>query len=376
MSRVPVNRPLTDPERELLAWLAARTLADQVPCTLTDAAAALNELAGRGLLVIKDVTSILSMSRDRRDQVLAALREIADGRWGRDVGVDGGKSLTWTGRIVTVGAVTTAWDTAHQAIGKLGDRFALVRVDSTKGRTAEAQPLASARASWVGRDARRARDGGRRAAAHRLFLVTDVAQRLPAGGLALPVHARRPPRRGSPARPRTARTSRGRPRRDVGEHPGATTTDVTRRVQKPRTTVDRALQELHLLGLLAVESGDDVEAFIGRGRSWRYSLTELVSADTLDQLRHQKWLPHSLLSPRGGEQEQGEQAEQQPEAQSPERGGAISGDGLWPTDRPPAEPYREPSGLRCESCSHLLPINYREGGWTLCAACEPAEEAG
>ena len=41
----------------------------------------LRKIGERGLLVIKDVTSILSMNRDIRAKVLAALREIYDGRW-------------------------------------------------------------------------------------------------------------------------------------------------------------------------------------------------------------------------------------------------------------------------------------------------------
>ena len=39
----------------------------------------------------------LSSSRDPRATVLAALREIYDGRWERNVGNEGGQTLTWTG---------------------------------------------------------------------------------------------------------------------------------------------------------------------------------------------------------------------------------------------------------------------------------------
>ena len=49
-TRTPIDRPLTDPERSLLAYLAARTVADQVPCPLDQAGAALKDLAGRGLV--------------------------------------------------------------------------------------------------------------------------------------------------------------------------------------------------------------------------------------------------------------------------------------------------------------------------------------
>ena len=51
----------------------------------------LRKIGERGLLVIKDVTSILSMNSDTRAKVLAALREVYDGRWDREVGADGGR---------------------------------------------------------------------------------------------------------------------------------------------------------------------------------------------------------------------------------------------------------------------------------------------
>jgi hypothetical protein len=95
----------------------------------------LRKLGDRGLLVIKDVTSILSADRNTRAGVLAALREIYDGRWERNVGTDGGMSLTWTGRITVVGAVTTAWDAAHAVISVMGDRFVSIRSNSTVGRS-------------------------------------------------------------------------------------------------------------------------------------------------------------------------------------------------------------------------------------------------
>jgi hypothetical protein len=96
----------------------------------------LREIGDRGVLVVKDVTSILSMGRELRGQVLGALREIHDGSWVRKVGTDGGRSLSWSGRIAITGAVTTAWDQAHAVIASMGDRFVLVRTDPTKGRIA------------------------------------------------------------------------------------------------------------------------------------------------------------------------------------------------------------------------------------------------
>ena len=36
---------------------------------------------------------------------------------------------------------------------------------------------------------------------------------------------------------------------------------------------------------------------------------------------------------------------------------------------PAAEPYREPAGLRCDLCQHLLPPSFRDAGLPLCPRC-------
>jgi hypothetical protein len=99
----------------------------------------LHKLGNRGLLVIKDVTSILAADSRARSGVLAALREIYDGKWERNLGIGGGRTLTWTGRLTIVGACTTAWDTAHSVIAIMGDRFVTVRADSRKARVEAAR---------------------------------------------------------------------------------------------------------------------------------------------------------------------------------------------------------------------------------------------
>jgi hypothetical protein len=83
---------------------------------------------GHGCLLLKDFTSIIDMHRDARAEVLAALREVYDGRWDRSVGVDGGKTLTWTGRLGLIAGCTTAIDSAHSVISVMGTRFLLVRL--------------------------------------------------------------------------------------------------------------------------------------------------------------------------------------------------------------------------------------------------------
>ena len=94
----------------------------------------LRKMGDHGVLVVKDFTSILSMDRSARASVLAALREVYDGRWVRTVGNEGGQTLEWTGRIVVIAAVTTSWDTHHAVLASMGDRFVLLRIDSNDGR--------------------------------------------------------------------------------------------------------------------------------------------------------------------------------------------------------------------------------------------------
>lgn len=87
----------------------------------------LQRIGSDGLLVLKDVTSILSMNHDARASMLAALREVYDGRWTRNLGNDGGQSLSWEGRLTLIGGVTTSWDEHHAVVAAMGDRFLLIR---------------------------------------------------------------------------------------------------------------------------------------------------------------------------------------------------------------------------------------------------------
>jgi hypothetical protein len=87
----------------------------------------LRQVDKRGVILMKDFTSVLSMQRDTRAQTLAALREIHDGSWARPVGTDGGQMLRWSGKCSVVAGCTEAWDTAHAVVSMMGDRFLCVR---------------------------------------------------------------------------------------------------------------------------------------------------------------------------------------------------------------------------------------------------------
>jgi hypothetical protein len=88
----------------------------------------LRQMGSFGMLILKDFTSILSMHRDGRAAVLAALREIYDGSWTRHIGVDGGRSLHWEGKIGVIAGVTSTIDRHHTVISTMGERFIFYRL--------------------------------------------------------------------------------------------------------------------------------------------------------------------------------------------------------------------------------------------------------
>ncbi len=349
------------------------------------------------MLVIKDFTSILSMNRDTRASVLAALREVYDGRWERNVGTDGGRTLTWTGRLVVVGAVTTAYDQAHAVIASMGDRFALVRVDSNLGRLdAGRQALRNVGHEVAMRaELAQATDdvlarldptlavltpqvmGELLAYADVVTLARTAVERDYRGDV-VEAHAPEAPTRfakmlgqlvrGSLAlgadRPHALRVALRvagdsvPPLRllllgDVLTYPHSRATEIAKRVQRPRTTVDRCLQELHLLGLLHVEE-------VGDGRGWRYLLAPATDARTVQAL-----ITRNVTTPSVGVQED------QPGQHLPTD---IPGDAEWSrylSSPPPRESVT--GGAVCERCGN--PMIMVEPGQTTHPTCTPRRAA-
>jgi hypothetical protein len=101
----------------------------------------LKQIGDFGIIVFKDFTSILSMHRDPRAAVLAALREIYDGRWMRRLGVDGGTELKWEGKVALLAGCTPTIDSHHAVIGSMGERFVFYRLPDLHEEAERAQTL-------------------------------------------------------------------------------------------------------------------------------------------------------------------------------------------------------------------------------------------
>ncbi|MBV9486449.1 MAG: hypothetical protein JO246_10360 [Frankiaceae bacterium] len=280
----------------------------------------LRKIGNRGVLVVKDFTSILSMGRDMRTELLAAFREIYDGKWDRNVGTDGGTTLLWVGRLGLVGAVTTAWDTHHAVIAVMGDRFALIRTDSNSNRieigrqaTKNVGSEKAMRADLAGavKDVLAAANTADPITltdeeTERLLRAADLVTRARSAvdrdykGTPLMAHMAEAPTRFSKQLVQVVRGSVAvgldrdkamrlaiRCARDsvpplrmllldylaeysvIGEY--IPMHEIRKGVDKPRTTVDNELQAMHLLGLVQVEEADTV--YKGRDVTrWSYRL--------------------------------------------------------------------------------------------------------
>lgn len=82
-------------------------------------------LPKRPIITLKDFTTVLSMHHDSRQEILAQMRELADGYYIKEFG--NGKTVSWKGTMCFIAGVTPILDT-HWAVNQtLGERFIQAR---------------------------------------------------------------------------------------------------------------------------------------------------------------------------------------------------------------------------------------------------------
>jgi len=93
----------------------------------------LNDIGTHGGLVIEEFTSVLSMSQEKLQTLLAALRSIYYGRWSRNIGTEGGRKITWEGKLALFGGCTNVLDRYTQVSADMGERWIYYRFPETTG---------------------------------------------------------------------------------------------------------------------------------------------------------------------------------------------------------------------------------------------------
>lgn len=109
------SRPPTDDRgREVLS---------QHPSLLTRMA---HQRPPRSFLTMKDFTTVLTMHRDDRSEIMGQLREVYDGSYVRELG--NGRTVAWRGRVGLLTGVTPVIDSYRSVMSVLGERFLYLRL--------------------------------------------------------------------------------------------------------------------------------------------------------------------------------------------------------------------------------------------------------
>jgi hypothetical protein len=93
-----------------------------------------------GILAFKDLTTVLTMHREARAQIIGQLREVADGKTEKSFG--NGLRLEWAGKMGFLAGVTPIIDEQHTFLSVMGERFVLCRLPEVSRREIARRSLA------------------------------------------------------------------------------------------------------------------------------------------------------------------------------------------------------------------------------------------
>ncbi|MDG0867415.1 MarR family transcriptional regulator [Candidatus Lucifugimonas marina] len=86
------------------------------------------EKKGKTCLLNKEFTTVMEMRQSERDTVLAHIREVMDGSLSKDFGT--GKTVSWSGKLGLLAAITPAIEIRWGAHTSLGARWVWVRIET------------------------------------------------------------------------------------------------------------------------------------------------------------------------------------------------------------------------------------------------------
>lgn len=117
------------PNTHALSTLTKRTLISGQKADESDdrEPSLLERLKGK-TLILKDFTTILTLHRDDRSEILGVLREVYDGRVSKSFGT--GKTYIWEGKMGLLAGCTPTIDRHWAVLSSLGERFLFYRLPS------------------------------------------------------------------------------------------------------------------------------------------------------------------------------------------------------------------------------------------------------
>lgn len=103
-------------------------------------ASLLLQIGDFGILAFKDLTTVLTMAREAKGQIIGQLREVADGKTEKSFG--NGLRLEWEGKLGLIAGVTPVIDEQHSFLAIMGERFLLYRMPEVSRRDLARRALA------------------------------------------------------------------------------------------------------------------------------------------------------------------------------------------------------------------------------------------
>lgn len=127
-STVNIRAASALPQTHLVSDLSENSILSGYQASVTKNTAKyglLVELGASGLVLMKDFTTILSKREDERKKIIAALREVHDGHYDRNLGNVG--KLSWDGKASIIAATTQSLEGCWAVLRDMGERFIQVR---------------------------------------------------------------------------------------------------------------------------------------------------------------------------------------------------------------------------------------------------------
>jgi len=134
-----VNSTTTAPGVWALSSLTPQTLLSGFE-RKGEPASLLLQIGEFGILAFKDLTTVLTMAREARGQIMGQLREVADGKTEKSFG--NGLRLEWSGKLGLSAGVTPVIDEQHSFLAVMGERFLLYRMPEVPRRDIARRSLA------------------------------------------------------------------------------------------------------------------------------------------------------------------------------------------------------------------------------------------
>lgn len=107
------------------------------------------QVGPHGGLILNDFTSVLCKPADKISMIMGVLREAYGGRWTRHIGGEGGRTITWAGKLALFAGVTGKIDQYHSMSAELGERWIYWRwVTSSDGYAESRMALSNRGLKW------------------------------------------------------------------------------------------------------------------------------------------------------------------------------------------------------------------------------------